>query len=151
MPRLPAHLPPRLRRSNLPPIAAHRRNLLPPQLAVQSMRPRWPLPQAPRQRPLGRLPLSNNNSSSAPRNARGGLRRLPIAVSKRSKITHKTALRWPKNIIPASKPNSDPEELSDTELGLRGIPARSQVSYWVTYKGKLIGEYVADLLAPRGP
>ena len=32
------------------------------------------------------------------------------------------------------------------ELGLRGIPARSQVSYQVTYKGKLIGEYVADLV-----
>ena len=108
VPRLPTHLQRRLHRSSLLPIAAPRRNLLQPQLAARSIRPRWPLPQPPPQRPLRRLPLSNNNSSSAPRNARGGLRRLPIAVSKRSKITHKAALRWPKNILPASKPNSDP-------------------------------------------
>jgi GxxExxY protein len=32
------------------------------------------------------------------------------------------------------------------ELALRGIPARPQVPYQVTYKGHVIGEYLADLV-----
>src|ERR1700694_3094860 len=32
------------------------------------------------------------------------------------------------------------------ELALRGIPARPQVCYQVSYKGYVIGEYLADLV-----
>ena len=32
------------------------------------------------------------------------------------------------------------------ELALRGIPARPQVPYQVSYKGHVIGEYLADLV-----
>ena len=32
------------------------------------------------------------------------------------------------------------------ELALRGIPARPQVPYQVSYKGQVIGEYLADLV-----
>ena len=33
-----------------------------------------------------------------------------------------------------------------TELGLRGIRAKAQDSFAVTYKGRSIGEYFADIL-----
>lgn len=32
------------------------------------------------------------------------------------------------------------------ELGMRGIPVRSQAAFPVTYKGQLLGDYIADLL-----
>jgi len=32
------------------------------------------------------------------------------------------------------------------ELGLRGLPVRSQARYEVTYKGQAVGEYLADLI-----
>jgi hypothetical protein len=67
------------------------------QIELPLIRFRPPNPLARRERPQAMLIDTT-----------GGLRRLPIAVSKRPKITHKTALRWPRNILPASKPNNDP-------------------------------------------
>jgi GxxExxY protein len=35
------------------------------------------------------------------------------------------------------------------ELALRGIAARSQVGYPISYKGQCVGEYVADLVVEQ--
>ena len=32
------------------------------------------------------------------------------------------------------------------ELALRGVPAKAQVSFPISYKGKYLGEYAADLV-----